>query len=227
MAQQICTDMKSVSEKIAVMLDHLYLEYRPHVHSYDQEKIEAFRDYLLREIPDIAPKVFVSSNFSFTNCQHCSKATVWLAENMIYPRSISFSDPNEDMDEEIKQLYLEAAKIFQDSPRSSAALLRLCVEKLCRQLGEKGSLNACIGNLVKRGLNTQIQQALDYCRVIGNNAVHSGEIVLEEETGKVSILFDLVNDISQEMITKPKEMEEKYSSLPKEIREQIEIRDKN
>ena len=226
-AQQIWTDMRSVSEKIAAMLKYLYLEYRSNVSSYDQRRIEAFRDFVLREINKITPKFFVSSSFSFTNCQHCSKATVWFGESMIYPRSVSFSDPNEDMDEEIKELYLEAAKIFQDSPRSSAALLRLCVEKLCGQLGEKGNLNACIGNLVKRGLNTQIQQALDYCRVIGNNAVHSGKIVLEEETDKVSILFDLINDIAQEMLTKPKEMEEKYSSLPKEIIEQIEKRDKN
>ena len=226
-AQQIWTDMRSVSEKIAVILEHLYFEYRSHVDSYDQGRVQAFRDYMLRELPKIAPKIFVSRSFSFTNCQHCYKATVWLGESMIYPRLVSFSDPNEDMDEEIKELYLEAAKIFQDSPRASAALLRLCVEKLCGQLGEKEGLNVCIGNLVKRGLNIQIQQALDYCRVIGNNAVHSGKIVLEEDPDKVSILFDLVNDIAQEMITKPKEMEEKYSSLPEENRHQIEKRDKN
>ena len=61
---------------------------------------------------------------------------------MIYPRSIPFPDPNEDLDDGIKKLYREAANVYQDSPRASAALLRLCLEKLCQQLGEKGNLNA-------------------------------------------------------------------------------------
>ena len=145
---------------------------------------------------------------------------------MIYPRESSLPSPNEDMTDEIKKLYSEAASIFSDSPRASAALLRLCLEKLCKQIGEKGDLNTCIGNLVKKGLDKQIQQALDYCRVIGNNAVHSGTIDLEEDSEKALPLFDLVNDIAKEMLTKPREMDEKYATLPARSKEQVEERDR-
>ena len=108
-------------------------------------------------------------------------------------------------------------------------LLRYCVYVLrnyANNLGETGALNTCIGNLVKERIDTQIQQALDYCRVIGNSAVHAGQIDIEEDLSKVSILFDLVNDIAYEMITKPKEMDRKYSALPESARKAIANRDK-
>lgn len=55
----------------------------------------------------------------------------------MYPKKIIVDMPNEDLSEEIKKDYLEAAIIFNDSVRSSAALLRLALQKLCIQLGEK------------------------------------------------------------------------------------------
>jgi len=39
--------------------------------------------------------------------------------------------PNSDLSEDIKKDYLKAANIFTDSPRASAALLRLALQKLC------------------------------------------------------------------------------------------------
>jgi len=73
---------------------------------------------------------------------------------MIYPKTIKVSLPNEDLDGDIKKDYLEAANIFNDSPRASTALLRLALQKLCKQLGEKGdNINADIAALVKKGLN--------------------------------------------------------------------------
>ena len=79
----------------------------------------------------------------------------------------------------------------------------------------------------KKGLDIQIQQALDYCRVIGNNAIHAGEIDLEEDLNIVPTLFDLVNLVAQEMITKPKEINELFLSLPEESKKQVEQRDNN
>lgn len=207
LAQQVWTDLTNVSDKLNSILKHLYLEYRSRTSSYIQEELEQFREFASQHIPSITPVLFVSRDFRFANCQNCTKVTVWLKESVIYPRWNAFPDPNEDMAPEIQELYLEAGKIFQDSPRASAALLRLGVEKLCAQLGEEGTLNASIGNLVKRGLNIKIQQALDYCRVIGNNAVHAGRIIPEENPDRVSILFELINDIADEMLTKPKIME--------------------
>lgn len=229
LAKQDWTDVIRITEVFNRFLTHLYLNYRQEINSFAQNYVKSFLDFLTSKISEIKSEpvlMGIPSCVKFAICQSCSKPSVWLEGEMIYPRSFPFPAPNEDMGDEIKELYLEAAKIFQDSPRASAALLRLCVEGLCRQLGEKGGLNACIGNLVNKGLDEGMQQALDYCRVIGNNAVHIGEIDVEEGSDKIPTLFYLVNDIAQEMITKPKERKEKYSFLPEQSRKQIERRDK-
>ncbi len=231
LAQQKWVGPSRLPNMLAYLTGTLFLDYRVRIDDYSQEVIQEFITKCNKpsEILRRLPKIF-SDDFSFAECQSCSKATVWHQREMIYPRASSLPDPNEDMDDAIKQLYREARTIFQDSPRASAALLRLCVEKLCRQLGEEGDLNTCIKKLVKKGLAEQIQQALDYCRVIGNEALHPGRIDIEENVGHVSALFSLVNDIAQEMITKHREireMKQKYSSLPEENRKQIAQRDGN
>jgi len=123
--------------------------------------------------------------------------------------------------------YLEAARIFSDSPRSAAALLRLALQKLCKQLGESGkNINQDIKNLVGKGLNPLVQKSLDALRITGNNAVHPGEINLQEEPDKVLKLFDLLNFIANKMITEPKEIETFYADLPETSRNAVERRNR-
>lgn len=166
--------------------------------------------------------------WSISTCEHCNEKIIWLHNNIIYPKKITVSLPNEDLTEEIKKDYLEAAVIFNDSPRSSAALLRLALQKLCKQLGEKGkNINDDIKNLVKRGLNSQIQKSLDLLRITGNNAVHPGEINIDENPELVLKLFELINFIAEKMITEPKEIDSFYEELPESSKEAIEKRDGN
>jgi hypothetical protein len=62
-------------------------------------------------------------------------------------------------------------------------------------------------------------------RITGNNAVHPGEINLEEEPVKVLKLFELINFIAEKMITEPKEIESFYEELPDKAKAAIEKRD--
>ena len=160
-------------------------------------------------------------------CSHCSENTLWHFEKLIYPGCAGMQPPNADLKEDIKVDYLEAAGIASKSPRGAAALLRLAIQKLCKQLGEKGeNPNEDISNLVKKGLPAKVQQALDIVRVVGNNAVHPGQIDLKDDTETALKLFDLVNMIAQVMITQPKEVEALYQNLlPPSAREAIERRD--
>ncbi|GCF11946.1 DUF4145 domain-containing protein [Dictyobacter arantiisoli] len=111
---------------------------------------------------------------------------------IVYPNdSINITpEPSEDMPSDIKKDFEEARAAFYNSPRSSAALLRLCVQKLCMHLGQPGkNINQDIAALVRQGLPTKIQQSLDIVRVIGNNAVHPGEIDVQDHPDTVLLLF--------------------------------------
>jgi len=167
------------------------------------------------------------SNMDVGKCDHCSKITIWLGDEMIYPIKPSVPLPNEDLGEEIKKDYNEAAGIVEKSPKSAAALLRLAIQKLCKQLGEKGeNINNDIGELVKKGLPVKIQKSLDIVRVVGNESVHPGQINLNDDKDTAYKLFDLVNIIANTMITQPKEIDNLYDNLPTEKLKGITERDK-
>lgn len=131
------------------------------------------------------------------------------------------------MPPEIRQNYEEARNVVQQSPRAAAALLRLCVQKLCKHLGEPGkNINDDIGALVQKGLPVEIQQALDIVRVVGNNAVHPGAISNEDVAGVSTALFDLVNHIVEDRIARPKKLAALFNILPGPALAGIVARDK-
>jgi len=159
-------------------------------------------------------------------CQHCNEHSVWINEKMYYPDTGNAPFPNPEMPSEVNRLYLEATAIHTKSPRGAAALLRLSIQVLCKELGEGGkNVNTDIGNLVKKGLPIIVQQSLDIVRVTGNDAVHPGQIDTDSpET--VGQLFDLVNIIVEYMIALPKRVSGIYSSLPSDKINGIIERDK-
>jgi Domain of unknown function (DUF4145) len=115
-------------------------------------------------------------NLYITKCRSCQQISVWHHDKVLYPTIRYHLEPNADMNEDIKSDFLEAISIFDLSPRGAAALLRLCIQKLCKQLGQAGeNINDDIGSLVKLGLDTRIQKILDVVRVIGNEAVHPAQ----------------------------------------------------
>lgn len=169
----------------------------------------------------------IDEDVKFAVCMHCERKSIWLSGKMINPTTGTVSLPNLDLPEDIRKDYEEARDILNMSPRGSAALLRLAVQKLCKHLGEKGdNINDDIKNLVKKGLSPMIQQSLDIVRVIGNNAVHPGQIDLTDDHATATSLFNLLNVIADAMITQPKNIHLLYNSLPQDKLEQIARRDK-
>ena len=166
-------------------------------------------------------------NLWVAHCTHCADYSVWIGRSMIYPGQIAVESPNSDLPEEVKEDYFEAANILNQSSRGAAALLRLSIEKLVNSLDAKGKdLNAKIGDLVSKGLNPKIQKALDVVRVIGNEAVHPGQIDLTDDTETAQALFKLVNVIAEGMITQPKDVDTLYDNLiPESQKKGIEKRD--
>lgn len=170
---------------------------------------------------------FTDNVTALSLCIHCGKPAFWINGNLVFPHNPSVSLPNQDMPEEVMKLYNEAREISVLSPRASAALLRLALEKLLPFLGAQGkNINDMIGDLVSKGLPKQIQQALDSLRVIGNFAVHPGEIDLDDNKDIALALFKLINFVVEEMITRKNEIKDIYGLIPDEKKKGIEKRDK-
>jgi len=158
-------------------------------------------------------------------CDQCHEHTLWLKDTMVYPDTGTAPQPNPDLPAPVKETYLEAASIALKSPRGAAALLRLAIQVLCKELGEGGEkINKDIGELVKKGLPERVQQALDIVRVTGNNAVHPGQIDVDDPD-VVARLFELLNVIAEYCISMPNRIGNLYSALPQTALEQIQKRD--
>lgn len=160
------------------------------------------------------------------SCQSCGDSSLWWDGLCVYPE-ITYKLPHSDMPESVKSLYLEASSIYNKSPRAACALLRLAVERLCSELGETGTIDTMIGNLVKKGLPSIVQKALDAVRVIGNKAVHPGQIVFDvDDKSTAETLMKLLNIITERLITEPKEIDAIFDALPQSTKDAIEKRDK-
>ncbi len=169
---------------------------------------------------------YENKQFLLSNCESCGEPTIWHGKTIIYPVHSVAEPPSPDLPEEIKADFEEARTIANFSPRGAAALLRLSIQKLCAHLGQSGmNINSDIGALVKEGLPSKVQQALDSVRVIGNDAVHPGTIDLRDDRETADKLFRLVNFIAHKMISEPREVEEIYNGLPADKRAGIAKRD--
>lgn len=199
----------------------------------EYEKYEELKKHFDRSS---AGEVFVSdfahqyvgniANINLSNCYTCKKAAIWNRDKLIFPAQLFEIEPNVDLSLDIQNDFNEARSILDLSPRGAAALLRLAIQKLCKELGKPGKdVNADIASLVADGLNIKIQKALDIVRVVGNEAVHPGQMDLKDDRVTASKLFSLVNKIAYDMITHPKELDALYNELPQSKLEGILKRD--
>ena len=195
----------------------------PHCGAYaHMEWIGIYQDHGYNDITDLPYKCAL--------CLHCTQISLWKSPegSMLYPDFGSAPLPAEDMPEDVKKDYEEAARIFIKSPRGAAALLRLGLQKLCIHLGEKGkNINDDIRLLVeKKKLSGIAIKIADTVRITGNNAVHPGKISDEDIDNLAGNMFGLINAIVEETITKPKIWNNLYQLMPENARNAAEAQDK-
>lgn len=170
-------------------------------------------------------------------CGACEGTSIWkkvkIKDNytfdlqLISPIQSAAPTASTDMPADVKSDYNEAGLVLAHSPRASAALLRLALQKLCVHLGEPGeNLNTDIRSLAKRPeFSDRIIKAADTVRITGNNAVHPGEMN-DEDIDNISIgLFELINLIVDAGITKPKRFDAFYGAVPEKPRKEAEKKD--
>lgn len=198
----------------------------PHCNTISQ--VEQSAHHFQSDVYDRCGRMMgILNQVTIHKCQCCGKKIIWIDNNYVYPDIVA-EEANPDMPEPVKQLYNEAGLIYNKSPRAACALLRLAIDRLCNELGETDrDINKNIGALVKKGLPQSVQQALDVVRVVGNKAVHPGQIAFDvDDKGTATMLMRLLNIIVERMITEPNEIDSLYQGLPESIKTSIENRDK-
>lgn len=163
---------------------------------------------------------------TLARCANCGNKIIWIKDEYVYPNLLPIS-PNEDMPNVVKVLYEEAGLIYTKSPRAACALLRLAIDRLCNELGETDrDINKNIASLVKRGLSIEVQRAFDIVRVVGNKAVHPGQIAFDVDSVETAeTLFTLINLIVDRLISEPKRIDEMFDKLPENVKNAVKKRD--
>lgn len=161
------------------------------------------------------------SEWLFSRCESCKQIAVWHNDEMIHPFSCPVDEPNADMPESIKNRYIEASKVVALSPVSAAALLRLALQLLLKEVLQNESsesIYADIQKLKTRPIDSNLVRAFDIIRISGNESVHPGTLDLNENKDDAYYLFDLLNMICDQFFTQPRKMQEMYEKMPESKR---------
>lgn len=205
------------------------MSYNPPEHkknAYDCPHCQAYARQYHHQLHTYVNGISEVKGLWISHCEHCREKSIWLDGKMLWPGDSLASLPHEAMPENCVADYMEARDIIARSPRGAAALLRLVVQKLMPHLGQKGkNIDDDIAALVKSGLPAQVQQALDSCRVIGNESVHPGEMNVGDEPEIAVQLCELINFIVDNQIAQPKRIEAIYAKIPAKKQEAIKRRD--
>jgi hypothetical protein len=146
-----------------------------------------------REAPGIA--------LSF--CGACQQPVIWHEQGVLWPAATSAPACAIDMPADVRADFEEARQIVDRSPRSAAALLRLCLLKLSRHLGRSDTgIGELSRSLVVADLPDAARQALQAVRAEGDAAA-PGELDPRDDRKSALALFDLVNVVVERMISEP------------------------
>jgi hypothetical protein len=119
-----------------------------------------------------------------------------------------------EMPEEVREIYLEARRTLDASPRAASALLRLAIRELISHLGETDDIAENLEYLNKRGLDEKIQVALQRVRMVGEDAVEPGMIDSGDGEETARALFEILNLIVDALLVQPRRVDEMLGKLP-------------
>jgi len=135
-------------------------------------------------------------------------------DQLVWPRRAGGPEPELHAPPNVQREYEEASQTLEASPRGAAALLRLAIEKLCKELGVSGeSVKDDIALFVREDVDARVQKVLDAARIIESNAMRPGQIGLGDDRATAETLSGLVNLICEKMIVEPRHLQAVYTKL--------------
>jgi len=154
---------------------------------------------------------------------------------MVYPAARLGAAAHADMPVDVRDLHAEAGRVAAISRRAGAALARAAMERLIKLVDPDAPRSATLNQRIDRirpRVSSAVEQSLDVVRYVGNKMLHAeppeqlGELVvlvLDDNEGPqmVEWLLDTVNDLVDELITKPRLAAAHADRLPDAIRSRM------
>ncbi|MCI1018189.1 DUF4145 domain-containing protein [Microbacterium sp. C5A9] len=208
---------------------------------FADERVELFSDEaeVSRSFDEDSLRM-VMSEWRAAHCQGCDQKTLWRDGVNVYPQAVSAPAPHPDMTADVRDVYEEARRVLPISRRAGAALARAALEKQVKLLDPDPPKNSRLDDLIARltsKVSTGLSERLDIIRHVGNKALHgvddSDELVvlyLEDSQGAdeiAELLFDAINDLIDELVTRPARTRDAWGKLPEGVREAIEKKRQN
>jgi hypothetical protein len=177
--------------------------------------LEVHREFRSRDV----------QNVSISYCFNCNEMCLWVYDQLIWPRREGFPEPKLHAPPNVRRESEEASQTLEASPRGAAALLRIAIEKLCKELGVSGeNLKDDMAFFVREDVDARVQRVLDAAQIIESNAMRPGQIGLGEDRATAETLSGLVNLICEKMIMEPRHLQEVYTKVREDARTAMEQR---
>jgi hypothetical protein len=146
-------------------------------------------------------------------------------EFMVYPKAYNRIPLPPEVPTEFQEDYQEACLVLPDSPKASAALSRRCLQHLLRDKAgiKKKDLYQEIEE-VKNHLPSDLGEALDAVRVIGNFSAHpmkstnTGEII-PVEPGEAEWLLDVLEQLFDYYFVRPAKLAAARAKINEKLKE--------
>lgn len=180
------------------------------------------------------PQWRTDGSWAVSKCLACQHGTVWHDNQIVFPAARTAPQPSPDMPQVPRELYEEAAAVMQMSRRAGAAMARATLERLLIELDpvdtpRPPSLDERIIHVTAR-VSSALKPALTVIRHAGNKALHVADapddtlvLVLDgEDEGIVSIFFSAINDLVDELVTKPAARKRLLDTVPASVIEAID-----
>lgn len=180
------------------------------------------------------PQWRTAGSWVVSKCLACQHGTVWHDNQIVFPAARTAPQPSPDMPQIPRELYQEAALVMQVSRRAGAAMARATLERLLIDLDPMDTprppaLDERIIHVTAR-VSSALEPALTVIRHAGNKALHVADapddtlvlVLDEEDEGIVELLFSAINDLVDELVTKPNARQRLLNTVPASVIEAIE-----
>jgi hypothetical protein len=177
-------------------------------------------------------------SIALTSCPACKQSIIFLIRlapgeppsrqwMQIWPKGVGRSPLPPEVPEEFATDYREACLVLNDSPKASAALSRRCLQNLLRNSAavKPNDLSKEIDEvLTSKTLPSDLAEAIDAIRIIGNFAAHplkstNTGLILEVERGEAEWTIDVLEDLFDFYFVRPARIASKRNALNKKLTE--------